>query len=89
DSRIQKVVIELLLSARIRKDQFITTRMLLDFIYCILTGPGYLFDNLFNGGDNELLGALAEFDPSLIRNRQLDLFVLHRSLEFEDAGYRL
>jgi len=86
---IQKVIVELLLDARIRKDQFITTRMLLDFIYCILTGPGYLFDNLFDGGENEILAVLADFDPSLIRNRKLDLFILHRTLEFEDLLYSL
>lgn len=86
---IQKVIVELLFDARIRKDQFITTRMLLDFIYCILTGPGYLFDNLFNGGENEILAVLANFDPSLIRNKKLDLFILHRTLEFEDQAYEM
>lgn len=89
DRRIQGVVIELLLNARIRKDQFVTARMLLDFIHCILTGPGYLFDNLFNGGDNELLEVLTDFDPSVIRNQKLDLFILHRTLELQDEGYRL
>lgn len=84
---VQKVIVELLLGARIRKDQFITARMLLDFIYCILTGPGYLFDNLFDGGENELLAALVDFDPSIIRNKKLDLFILHRSLDFEDNAY--
>ena len=84
---VQKVIVELLLGARIRKDQFITARMLLDFIYCILTGPGYLFDNLFDGGDNELLAALVDFDPSIIRNKKLDLFILHRNLDFEDKAY--
>jgi len=87
DPGVQKTVICLLLSARIRKDQFITARMLLDFIYCILTGPGYLFDNLFNGGDNELLEALSYFDPSVIRNKKLDLFVIHRKLQIEDNDF--
>ncbi len=84
---VQKTIIELLFCARIRKDQFITTRMFLDFIYCVLTGPGYLFDNMFSGGDNELLAALADYDPSSIRNRALDLFVIHRTLDFEDDLY--
>jgi DNA phosphorothioation-dependent restriction protein DptF len=88
DRQIQNVIIELLLNARIRKDQFVTARMLLDFIHCILTGPDYLFDNLFNGGDNELLEVLTEFDPSVIRNQKIDLFILHRTLELEDEGYR-
>lgn len=88
DRRVQHVVIELLLNARIRKDQFVTARMLLDFIHSILTGPNYLFDNLFNGGDNELLLVLADFDPSVIRNHKLDLFILHRTLDLQDEGYQ-
>lgn len=81
---VQSMVVELLFNARIRKDQFVTARMLLDFIHCILTGPGYLFDNLFAGGGNELLEALADFDPSVIRNHRLDLFILHRTLGLAD-----
>ena len=84
DKGVQKTIIHLLLIARIRKDQFITARMLLDFIYCILTGPGFLFDNIFTGGDNELLEAVSYFDPSVIRNKKLDLFVIHRTLAIED-----
>lgn len=87
DSGVQKTIISLLLNARIRKDQFITTRMLLDFIYCILTGPDYLFDNIFNSGDNELLEAISYFDPSVIRNKELDLFVIHRTLQIQDNNY--
>ncbi|MEE8059023.1 MAG: DNA phosphorothioation-dependent restriction protein DptF [Pseudomonadales bacterium] len=88
DKNVQKTVIELLLSARVRKGQFITARMLLDFIYCVLTGPGYLFDNIFGGGDNELLAVISDFDPSIIRNREIDLFVVHRTLEFDDDQYK-
>lgn len=84
---VQNTIIELLLSARIRKDQFITARMLLDFIYCVLTGPRYLFDNLFAGGENELLAVLQDFDPSIIRNRELDLFVIHRAIGFKENLY--
>jgi len=87
DSNVQEAIIELLFCARIRKDQFITARMLLDFIYCLLTTPKYLFDNIFGGGQNELLGAISDFDPSIIRNKTLDLFVIHRTLEFEDEQY--
>ncbi|MEH6625625.1 MAG: DNA phosphorothioation-dependent restriction protein DptF [Motiliproteus sp.] len=89
DRSVQKVVVELLLNARIRQDQFVTARMLLDFIYCILTGPGYLFDNLFNGGDNELLKAMVAFDPSVIRDHDIDRFILNRTLDIEDAQYQL
>ena len=88
DRSVQNVVVELLLSARIRKDQFVTARMLLDFIHSILTGPSYLFDNLFDSGDNELLEVIADFDPSVIRNHKLDLFILHRTLDLEDEGYK-
>lgn len=88
DRFVQKEIISLLLSARIKKDQFITARMLLDFIYCILTGPGLLFDNLFEGGDNELLSAISEFDPSLSRNKFLDQFVLHHDLGLLDNDYK-
>ena len=84
---VRKIIVELLLCARIKKDQFITTRMLLDFIYCVLTGPGYLFDNVFGGGDNEILTVMADFDPSIVRNKKLDLFVIHRTLKFEDSSY--
>ena len=81
DKFVQKEIIYLLLAARIKKDQFITARMLLDFIHCILTGPDLLFDNIFNGGDNELLNAISDFDPSLIRNEFLDQFLLHKDLD--------
>ena len=84
---VQKTIVELLLCARIKKDQFITARMLLDFIYCVLTGPDYLFDNVFGGGDNEILTVIADFDPSIVRNKKLDLFVIHRTLKFEDSSY--
>lgn len=88
NKHIQNVIIELLLNARIRKDQFVTARMLLDFIYNILTQPNYLFDNLFNGGDNELLDVITEFDPGVIRNYKLDLFTLHRTLELQSDKFQ-
>lgn len=87
DRFIQKTIVELLLYARISKDQFITARMLLDFIYCVLTGPDYLFDNIFGGSENELLAVMADFDPSIIRNKKLDLFVIHRTLDFNEDSY--
>ena len=87
DRLIQKKVVELLLLARIKRDQFITARMLLDFIYCILTGPGYLFDNLFNGGDNELLAVISEFDPAIIRDKTIDEFILHHNLQLHESEF--
>ena len=91
DTGIQKAIIELLLNARLKHDQFITARMMLDFIYSVLTGDKYLYDNIFEGGDNEILQALAEFDPIIKRTKQLDAFVLNRTLGLSDkefAAYR-
>lgn len=85
NSGVQKIIIELLLNARIREDQFVTARMLLDFVYCILTGPGYLFDNLFSGGDNELLEAIGKFDPAMKRDADVDAFILNRALDIPDT----
>jgi len=84
---VQQVIIELLFQARVRKDQFITARMLLDFVYCILTGPRYLFDNLFDGGDNELLEVLQDFDPAILRSRKIDSFLVEQQIGIEDREY--
>ncbi len=80
-SSVQSIIIDLLLRSRLVKDQFITARALLDFIHYLLTGPSYLFDNLFNESDNELGSKIAEFDPCAFRKKNLDLFVLHRNLK--------
>jgi DNA phosphorothioation-dependent restriction protein DptF len=88
DMGVQKVIIELIFSARISEDQFVTTRALLDFIFCILTGKGFLFDNLFAGGENELLQSISKFDPAAKRSKLIDEFVLHRALGFEDQEYK-
>ncbi|NPU90386.1 MAG: DNA phosphorothioation-dependent restriction protein DptF [Gammaproteobacteria bacterium] len=87
DMGVQKAIIELIFNARIRKDQFITARMVLDFVFSILAGEDYLFDNVFNGGDNDLLLALSEFDPSLTRTVDVDRFILNQSLGIEDQPY--
>lgn len=84
---VQKVIIELILNARIKEDQFVTARMLLDFIYCILTGSNYLFDNLFDGGENELLQAISKFDPAVKREKNIDAFILNRKLEIPDLAF--
>ncbi len=55
---VQELIITQLFKARLIKDQFITTRALLDLIHHLLVGPGYLFDNLFLGDDNELVARL-------------------------------
>ena len=77
---VQDTVIANIAKARLAKDQFVTARGLLDLLHHVLTGPGYLFDNLFAGGDNELADRIAAFDPALRRTRELDQLVLRYEL---------
>lgn len=77
---VQRHIVKNLVKARLQKDQFMTSRSLLDFLFHLLTGPGYLFENLFNASGNELSERIAEFDPSLLRTKELDQFVLHYEL---------
>lgn len=80
EAGVQRHIVMNLVKARLLKDQFMTSRTLLDFLFHLLTGPGYLFENLFNASGNELSERIAEFDPSLIRTKELDQFVLHYEL---------
>lgn len=89
DKHVQKVIIELLFNARIRQDQFVTARMLLDFAHNILTADGYLFDNLFAGGDNELAQVIQSFDPAMNRSRDLDFFIMNQALGIDDSEFDL
>jgi|TARA_R110002126_G_scaffold204652_2_gene352014 DNA phosphorothioation-dependent restriction protein DptF len=84
---VQSVIIDLLFKARLKKDQFLTARALLDFIFGLLAGPGYLFDNLFSGGDNELAEKIVEFDPANIRTKQIDRFILAFELKLTDKDF--
>lgn len=86
---VQKNIIALLLKARLIKDQFLTARALLDFVFQILAMDGHLFDNLFSGADNELLEHIQGFDPSNIHTRKIDEFVLQFGLGIEDEGFAL
>lgn len=81
---VQEVIVELLFKARLIRDQFVTARSLLDFVYQLLTGPDYLFDNLFGGGDNELSEKLVEFDPALLRTKAIDRFLIATDLKLEN-----
>lgn len=81
---VQLAVIELLLKTRLVKDQFLTARALLDFVFQIIVRKGYLFDNLFAGGDNELLSRIVDFDPSNIHTKRIDTFILQQGLSVED-----
>lgn len=88
DKGVQSTIIELIFSARIKQDKFITTRMMLDFLSSILIGEKYLYDNIFDGGDNELLDSISEFDPALIRSKPVDHFILNQMLSLEDENYK-
>lgn len=81
---VQEAIITTLFKTRLFKDQFITTRALLDLLHQLLTGEGYLFDNFFMGGSNELAQKIAEFDPALLHTHAIDQFVLRYELALPD-----
>lgn len=82
---VRKVIITQLFKARLLKDQFITTRAILDLLHHLITSDGYLFDNLYMSGANELIERTAEFDPALLRTKKLDDFILRYELGLPDA----
>ncbi|OEF49182.1 DNA phosphorothioation-dependent restriction protein DptF [Enterovibrio norvegicus] len=84
---VQRTVIDLLFKARLMKDQFVTARSLLDFLFMLIAGPGYLFDNLFSGGDNELANKIVEFDPAHLRTNNIDRFILANDLGLPDSDF--
>lgn len=84
---VQDVIVDTLFKVRLMKDQFLTARALLDFIFHLLAGPGYLFDNLFSYGDNEIANIIADFDPAIKRTQQIDKFVLSHSLQLPDQQF--
>lgn len=81
---VRRVIITQLFKARLLKDQFITTRAILDLLHHLLTADGYLFDNLYIGAANELVQRTSEFDPALLRTRALDDFILRYELGLPD-----
>ncbi len=82
---VQNVLITQLFKARLIKDQFVTTRTLLDFLHHLLMGPGYLFDNLFTGAENDLIKKVSDFDPVRLHTYELDQFILRYELGLVDA----
>lgn len=82
---VQNLLITQLFKARLIKDQFVTTRTLLDFLHHLLMGPGYLFDNLFTGAENDLIKKVSDFDPARLHTYELDQFVLRYELGLVDA----
>lgn len=87
DKGVQNTIIELLLNARIREDQFITNRMLLDFIYSLIAGGDHIWNNLFSESENELTTAISNFDPSVTRTENVDKFILKLSLGLDLNEY--
>ncbi|WHF92681.1 DNA phosphorothioation-dependent restriction protein DptF [Escherichia coli] len=81
---VQNVLITQLFKARLIKDQFVTTRTLLDFLHHLLTGPGHLFDNLFNGAENDLIKKVSDFDPARLHTYEIDQFILRYELGLVD-----
>ncbi|MBP2836926.1 DNA phosphorothioation-dependent restriction protein DptF [Dickeya parazeae] len=82
---VQDVLITQLFKARLMKDQFVTTRTLLDFFHHLLMGPGYLFDNLFTGSENDLIKKVSDFDPARLHTYGIDQFILHYELGLIDS----
>lgn len=82
---VQDVIIDLLFKARLIKEQFLTARALLGFVHHLIVGNGYLFDNLFTPDENELSAKIAQFDPSNIRSKVTDDFILSHSLKLPNA----
>lgn len=81
---VQDVLITQLFKARLIKDQFVTTRSLLDFLHHLITGSGYLFDNLFNGVENDLIKKISDFDPARLHTYEIDQFILRYELGLVD-----
>lgn len=86
---VQRTIIDLLFKARLMQAQFVTARALLDFIFMLIVGPGYLFDNLFSGGDNELANKIVEFDPAHLRTKKIDRFILANDLGLLDIEFEV
>ena len=87
NSSVQKTIIDLLVKARLIKDQFLTARALLDFVFQILAMDGYLFDNLFTAKNNEILDQIRSFDPSANHTKNIDEFILEFGLGMENSSY--
>ncbi|WP_281647967.1 DNA phosphorothioation-dependent restriction protein DptF [Parendozoicomonas sp. Alg238-R29] len=85
---VQDVIINTLLKLRLKNDVFLTARTILDFVHHILTGPNYLFDNLFASEKTDLFKALRQFDPCTVRSREIDLFLIQSSLTFDDPEFQ-
>ena len=84
---VRSIIIRAILQTRLQYNLFLTARTLLDAIYHMLSDKGYIYDNLFSSNDGQLLDALSYLDPNLERNKQIDMFLIQRSLEIDDLEY--
>lgn len=83
---VQEAIITYLFKARLMRDQFVTTRALLDFLHHLLVGDGHLYDNLYGGSDNELVQRMAEFDPARKHTKKIDQFILRYELALPEPS---
>lgn len=86
-AEVRERIVTLLLFARLRYDQFLSARTLLDFVHHLICGPGSLFDNLFVRGQNELADIVSHFDPCSIRTQKIDQFLVQQSLGVRESSF--
>lgn len=84
---VQTLVVEALFKARLMRDQFLTARSLLDFIYHLLSNDSYLSENLFTCTASEIMQKIADFDPALLRTKKLDQFILSHKLGIKEDAF--
>ncbi len=84
---IRERLIHTLLVARLKSDLFLTARTLLDFVHSILAGESYLFDNIFAGGSSELMKSLSLFSPHQIREKEIDMFIINKTLSLDEPEF--
>ncbi len=87
EQSVREQLVDVLLKARLKFDQFLTARTILDFIHHLVCGPDFLFDNLFLKGTNELADILSHFDPCAIRTQRIDQFLVQQSLTIEEPAF--
>ncbi|MEC7546427.1 MAG: DNA phosphorothioation-dependent restriction protein DptF [Pseudomonadota bacterium] len=87
EAEVQAVIVQTLLHARLKYDQFLSARALLDFIYNLIAGDSVLFDNLFLSPGDGLSNSLGSLDPCLLRSQRIDEFVVQRSLNVSDSEF--
>jgi len=87
ESEVQALIVQTLLHARLKFDQFLPARALLDFIYNLIAGDSVLFDNLFLSPGDGLSNSLGSLDPCLLRSQRIDEFLVQRSLNVSDSEF--